>query len=458
MSSRRNALYDIRNKEVPRSLFPSGRVKFSLGVPATPEEERAAALASRRGVPEDVQRREMMDRLRTEFAWDVLHAIQSGSIGVAEVCQRMKRDGARAVREIRQQLEKAAAAAREPAPPPIPTFGEVVDRFLEDYSRRSEAQSYATVRSRLENWRRYARDEVPLAELPLNQVKRVHVESYLRRFSNPNTRESYRLALSAVYTWSIGHERDDAEAEDREPRWSRNPASAVRGVRKPSRVTVPTDEQIRALLAVAEPYQEAYLRALVHLGLRAGELQHTRLGMDLDVETWIWKVQARLKDARCTCLQCRIGEGDRPEDEGWSPKNANGHRSFHVPEQPAGLRRAIVRMLDLYPVERGGFVFRNPRTDRVWVARSLTEDFSSLCRRAEVPYGRDAAGGIVLHDLRHACATNLVRRGVRESMIAALLGDTVKTVVDTYINPSAHDLGAGVSQGPAFDLEEGEGS
>ena len=34
---------------------------------------------------------------------------------------------------------------------------------------------------------------------------------------------------------------------------------------------------------------------------------------------------------------------------------------------------------------------------------------------------RDEPEGIVLHDLRHACATNLVRRGVRESMIAALL-------------------------------------
>jgi len=42
------------------------------------------------------------------------------------------------------------------------------------------------------------------------------VESRLQRFSNPDTRESYRLALPAVSTWSIGHE-PDANGTRRDP-------------------------------------------------------------------------------------------------------------------------------------------------------------------------------------------------------------------------------------------------
>jgi integrase len=86
------------------------------------------------------------------------------------------------------------------------------------------------------------------------------------------------------------------------------------------------------------------------------------------------------------------------------------------------------------------------------VSRSLATDFQSLCDRADVKYGREVEGGITLHTLRHTCATNLVRAGVRESIIAAILGDTVQTVVDTYVNLTEDDLAAGVSRGPSFDL------
>ncbi len=114
------------------------------------------------------------------------------------------------------------------------------------------------------------------------------------------------------------------------------------------------------------------------------------------------------------------------------PKNENGYRELYVPALPARLRSSILKMLELYPARRGDYVFRNPRTGKIWNARSLQDDFKHLCQRAGVPDGRST--GIVFHDLRHVCATNLVRRGVRESVIADILGDTVETVVNRYIN------------------------
>ena len=43
---------------------------------------------------------------------------------------------------------------------------------------------------------------------------------------------------------------------------------------------------------------------------------------------------------------------------------------------------------------------------------------------------------------------------MRESKIAAILGDSVDTVVKTYINLTPHDLGEAVRKGPHYDLEE----
>jgi hypothetical protein len=49
-----------------------------------------------------------------------------------------------------------------------------------------------------------------------------------------------------------------------------------------------------------------------------------------------------------------------------------------------------------------------------------------------------------------------MRWGESASKIAAIPGDSVKTVVETHINLIPHDLGTGVGQGPAYDLEGDE--
>lgn len=445
MTQRRNEIYEIQNKEVPRSLFPSGRLKFSLRVPG--------------GTPEADDRRRRMDDLRENFAWDVLHAIQKGRLGIAEVCTRMQQGGRRAIKEIQHELEASAAAAKASAeatePLPMPSFGEQVDKFLAAYRKKREPHSYSTVSSRLKGWKNHVRnDGTVLRDVPFNEIVSSDARAYLNQYSNPNTREGYRLALSGLYTWSIKVEEEAAAVEKRLPRWTRNPAARIEAVRKSKRVRIPTDEEVGALLQVAEPYQEGYLRPIIHLGLRDGELIHTRYGLDLDLDRWLWKICDHPKDDRCNCLQCRPPTEGSDKVEGWTPKNSNGYRVLHLPERPAGLRRAILRMLAMYPVDRGDYVFRNPRTGRIWVVRSLQEDFAALCKRAGVMYGRE--NGIVLHDLRHVCATNLVRSGVDVVRVANILGDTVKTVVDTYVNLDAYDLGQSVSQGPAYDTEEEE--
>lgn len=67
------------------------------------------------------------------------------------------------------------------------------------------------------------------------------------------------------------------------------------------------------------------------------------------------------------------------------------------------------------------------------------------------------------HDLRHTCATNLLRAGVRESVVAQTLGATVQAVVDTYINLDVSDVANGLAALPPWGVrnagsarEEGE--
>jgi len=153
-------------------------------------------------------------------------------------------------------------------------------------------------------------------------------------------------------------------------------------------------------------------------------------------------VKGRGPDRGCVCNQCKT--------KGWTPKNGRSIRSFRIPPKPEELRKAILRYLADHPAKEGEFVFRNPRTGACWNTRSLISDFKGLCERAGVLYGRDIEGGITLHTLRHTCATNLVRSGVRESIIADLLGDSVQTVAEVYVNLNHDDLADGISAGPEF--------
>lgn len=428
MSTRNYATYDIRAADVPRDLFPRGRVKFSLGVPR-----------SARKSGEDQRRRDEMERLRHLHAWDVLKAIQDGRMHVADVSRRVRRYGEAALPEMRRELDDTSAGRR-------PTFNEEVERYLAWYGANREVQSTNIRRSRLSVLAKQTRDDgVALGDVPIDKIVRADLEGVLAAVGGmANTRESYRVAISGLFTWSINEERERARADQRSPRWDVNPATLVESRAREVRVGTASDEQVLRLLASAEPYQAAYVRAFVHLGLRLAELQHTRLALDLDLTRWLWTIQPRRPDRQCRCSQCG--------NSGWSPKNVRGVRTFRVPAEPRALRDSIEAYMETNPARPGDFVFRNPRTGGAWIARTLADDFKTLCERAEVPYGRDTESGLTLHTLRHTCATNLVRAGVRESVIAGLLGDTVQTVVETYVNLDHDDLAVGISRGPAFNL------
>jgi integrase len=387
------------------------------------------------------RRRELLhEHLRLGQEWELLRALDDGLLHAAEVVRRLRQGGARAIPELRADVERARAGA-------VPTFLQEAGRYLEWYGRKRQPKSLKATRHRLKRIGEQAAEggEGTVDDVPVPLVTTAMLERALEAVSSsPKTQEGLRAAASGLYSWSVARETDAARTEKRLPRWEANPASAVEVAEPVQTVTTATDEQILALIAGAELYQLAYLRAFLHLGLRADELVHTRLHADLDVERWLWRVQARPPDPRCRCLQCA------PGGQGWSPKSKRGHRSFAVPARPEPLRGALGAYLGAHPAAPGDFFFRRP-SGRGWSYAMLAHDFGRLCERAGVRYGRGEPGAITLHALRHTCATGLIRAGVRESVVADLLGDTLDTISRFYVHLTAEDIADGVSRGPAYD-------
>ncbi len=435
--------FDVRSKAVPVALFgEEQRIRFSPGGGSVREAEA---------------RIRELRKLVTWRAWDVLHAIKQGSLDAGNVAAAMKAEGEAALAPLRREIARQGSAAAEPAP----TLREMAESYLAQYAGggRREEHSVKQVRSRLLGPRAgfcgrmvdYQGETVEIGSLPfpLLESQPDLLEAVIQKgWQASATREAIRLAVSGLYSWAIERERRDARAAGRPARWSENPARLIEQYERRPRVVTASEAQVRALLAHAELHQLTYVRAFVHMGFREDELIHTRLHLDLDPDSWRWHVQGRGPDSRHGCIQCR--------GKGWTPKAKRSWRTLAVPPQPEGLRRTLLDYLDAYPVDAGDFLFRNPRTGQAWDAGALQDDFRALCTRAGVTYGRKVPGGITLHDLRATCATRLVQAKERESVIAALLGDTVETIVRPYVRLPAEDTARAVANGPAYEVERGE--
>lgn len=406
-------------------MFPGGRIRFSLGT-------------SKRN--EAVKRRTALRQLVVWSEWRILDAIQAGRMDPGNVAAALKERGDGALADLRVEAEAKLAGA-------MPTVAQEAAEYMRWYgSGRREEHSVKQVRSRLKVFCEVRLDDSQMGQLPMPRLTGPIVEAAInKRWNSSATREAIRLAVSGLYTWSVERERVRAKAAGHVARWDENPAAYVEQYERRPRIVTAAERQALALLENAEIHQAAYVRVFLHMGLREDELIHTRLHLDLDTETWAWRIQGRGPDDRHGCIQC--------QGSGWTPKSKRGWRTIQVPGKPTGLRNSIEEYLSAYPCTAGEFLFRNPRTGGPWDAGRLQADFRALCKRAEVTYGRKVAGGITLHDLRATCATRLVQAKERESVIAYLLGDTVDTIVKTYVRLTEDDAARAVERGPSYEVE-----
>jgi integrase len=211
----------------------------------------------------------------------------------------------------------------------------------------------------------------------------------------------------------------------------RNAAAPVKPPR-PSREEIrPLNrEQVRALFEAArEDRLEALYVVAVTAGLRRGELQGLKWE-DLDLEAGTLQVQRTLSEPK----------GGYVFE---APKSGKGRNVRLTRKAMAALREHRKRQLEERMQKAGlwreqGLVFPSAVGTPLW-GGNLNRAFKTLLKRAGLPHS------FRFHDLRHTCATLLLRQGVNPKFVQELLGHRdVSLTLNTYshVLPDMGDVAA----------------
>lgn len=173
-----------------------------------------------------------------------------------------------------------------------------------------------------------------------------------------------------------------------------------------SRLRIIDDETFENILSNISPYHNnkyalnLALRTLYYTGMRRGEL----LGLTWDCVDWV-------NSAITVKQQLSLG---RDGNYHLSPtKTANSVRTIPIPTH---LRDDLLEHRDISDINAPIFSFSSPNI-LMYLIKQYAPQHSP-------------------HDFRHTYATKLLANGVDIQTVAALLGDTVNTVMNTYIHYS----------------------
>ena len=174
-------------------------------------------------------------------------------------------------------------------------------------------------------------------------------------------------------------------------------------VRKKKTVTVISNEQFKKVIAGSSGYTRMGLLIAWYTGMRRGELAALN-----------WK-DIDLKQATITVRRQAARASDRYVAVTETTKSRNGFRTIPI---PAVLIKELKAYRRANPIPLDGNLF-NPIT--------LYNDLYRWLKHHH---------NITMHSLRHTYATRLLAEGIDVQTVAALLGDNVQTVINTYIHYS----------------------
>jgi integrase len=301
------------------------------------------------------------------------------------------------------------------------TVGEYLDRWLSDSVRD-------TVRQR--TYERY------------EQLVRVHIapalgHSKLKNLTPAHVRGLYRskldAGLSARTVQYIHRTLSKALKQAVDDRLiPRNAAASVKPP-QPRRAEIqPLDqEQVRAFLAaVTDERLEALYVVAITAGLRQGEL----LGLkweDVDLDAGTLQVRRTLSEARSG----RIFE---------APKNGKG-RSIRLTRRASEAlrghrKRQLEEKLRLGTLWQENDLVFPSQVGTPLGGRNLIRHFKRMLERS------DLSSTFRFHDLRHTCATLLLRQSVHPKIVQELLGHAnIGITLDTYSHVLPNMQGAAVA-------------
>lgn len=283
--------------------------------------------------------------------------------------------------------------------------------FADYYARWSENQVWAPGTRRAMD---LAVRTATFGDVPLRALRRSHIERSVKSMVTAN------LAPGTVRTRS-NNVRAVLRAAVRDRVLASDPSDGVvlpRVRRAEQSMQIPAAEQVRALMAAADPGFRAFVALAAFAGMRLGEIAGLQVG-DVDYLRRTLAVTRQVQRERGTAVEIR------------APKYGS-ERTVFVPDD----------LLELLARHVGNLAAGGPER---WMFPG--EDGSPLHQNSAGYWWRLARKGaglpaIKLHDLRHFYASGLIAAGCDVVMVQRALGHSSATVtLNTYAHlwPTAED-------------------
>jgi integrase len=257
---------------------------------------------------------------------------------------------------------------------------------------------------------------VPFGDLALAKIRRSHVEAWIKSMDTAG------LAAGTIKT-RVNNARTVFRAAVRDRVIARDPSEGVRlprDRRATAAMTLPTADQVAAVLRAADDRFAALVALCAFAGLRLGEAAALQVG-DVNFLGRTLDVRRQVQRAGGTAVEIR------------APKY-NSERTVYLPEQ-------LVQLLARH-VERhctGGapscWMFHGGDPTLPPHQNTVGHAWRAACKRAKV-------SGITLHDLRHFYASGLIAAECDVVTVQRALGHAkATTTLGTYAHlwPTAED-------------------
>lgn len=310
------------------------------------------------------------------------------------------------------------------------TMGEHLNRWLENYASNHYAhKTFENYKGILNFDVRPTIGHIKLTQLKPEDVQRVLNVMKVRGVCSNTRRRLYSVLstlLDSAVEWGLIEQ---------------NPAAQVQIPRREKReMRALSREEVRKFLTVTDRGRWAeYFRTSIITGMRPGEMGALRWD-DIDFEHHIISVQRSL-----------IWRGYNPS-QGWmlgQPKTERGRRQITIPKSLTSRLTDLRKKQQEVKCKAGatyedqGFVFANRWGRPIFHRQFVRQVFKIALVRAGLPKS------IRLYDLRHTCATLLLKAGEHIKVVSERLGHaSVSTTLETYI----HVL-PGMQEGAATKME-----
>jgi integrase len=293
------------------------------------------------------------------------------------------------------------------------TFDSLAELFLESFE--SLVVSGERKRRSLDDYRwryeRYLRE--PLGRIQAQQIRREHILGVLNDLRRKGLSTSTLHVVHRTFAVIVeeGRDRNILDIDTRLGK-KRIKVSNSRAIRKLDQT------ELAAVIKAASPRWRALFLTAATIGAGASEL----LGLTFS-DLHLIEGEASISISK------QLGR----DGSLIPPKTANGHRTVRIGE---GLRLALLAEYNRAE-DKTGFVFGQD-TEAVGRYGLARRAFTRAVTNAGVEYDR-ATQKVSLHSFRHAAARRMLRDGLDVQRVALTLGDTVQTVVSTYLRSEEHD-------------------